>query len=115
VKRSEYWRSLNKKYRPHIDYAGLEKEEGIGWQYLHVYEVPLYYIEYGVAQVGAFQVFLRSLEDYDAAVRDYKHALSLGDTVGLPELYESAGVKFVLKNPEVLKDVTSGIIKLIEN
>ncbi len=115
LKRAEYWRALNKKYRPHIDYVGLEKEEGIGWQYLHVYEVPLYYIEYGIAQVGAFQVFLRSLEDYDAAVKDYKYALSLGDTVGLPELYESAGVKFVLKNPEVLKDVMSGIMKLIDS
>jgi len=113
VKRAEYWRGLDAKYRPHVDYSGLEKEENLGWQYLHVYEVPLYYIEYGIAQVGAMQVFRRSLEDYDAAIRDYKHALSLGTTLGLPELFEAAGVKFVMKHPDILKDVTAEVMALI--
>jgi oligoendopeptidase F len=99
---------------PHVDYSGLEEFQGIGWQYLHVYEVPLYYVEYGIAQVGAMQVFVNSLDDYKNAVKHYKHALTLGTTVSLPELFESADVKFVLKNPEVLEKVTKKISKLID-
>lgn len=111
--RADYWRGLEDKYRPHIDWSGLEKEKGRGWQYNHVFTVPLYYIEYGIAQVGALQVFLNSLEDWDGAFGKYRHALSLGTTVGLAELYEAAGVKFVMKHPEALKDVTDGMLRLI--
>ncbi len=111
--RDQYWRSLSAKYRPHIDYSGLEEYQEIGWQYLHVYEVPLYYVEYGVAQVGAMQVFVNSLVNYDQAVKDYKYALTLGTTVGLPELFEAAGVKLVLKHPEQLERVTNEVLKLI--
>jgi oligoendopeptidase F len=111
--RREYWRSLAAKYMPHVDYSGLEDIQGIGWQYLHVYEVPLYYVEYGIAQVGAMQVFVNSLHDYQNAVKHYKQALTLGTTVGLPELFEAAGVKFVLKNPEALENVTKEITKQI--
>lgn len=108
--RGAKWLELGDKYMPYIDYSGLEEERKIGWQYLHVYEVPLYYIEYGIAQVGALQVYLKSLENYDVAVKNYKHALSLGTTVGLAELFEAAGVKFVMKHPEALKDVTDKIM-----
>ncbi len=112
-KRAEYWKMLTAKYRPSIDYSGLEKEAEIGWQYLHVYEVPLYYVEYGIAQIGALQVFLRSLDDYDGAVKDYRHALGLGSTVGLSELFEAAGVKFIMKHPDVLEDMTNKIMEQV--
>jgi oligoendopeptidase F len=112
--RAEYWKKLYAKYMPYVDYSGLEEFQGIGWQYLHVYEVPLYYVEYGIAQVGAMQVFVNSLHDYRKAVKEYKNALTLGTTVSLPELFEAAGVKFVLKNPEVLEKVTSEISNLID-
>jgi len=112
--RDKYWMSLAAKYLPHIDYTGLEKELARGWQYLHVYEVPFYYVEYGIAQVGAMQVFVNSLDNYEKAVKDYKHSLTLGTTVGLPELFEAAGVKFVLKHPEQLERVTNEVMKLID-
>jgi len=112
--RDDYWRKLAAKYMPYVDYTGLDRELSRGWQYLHVYEVPLYYIEYGIAQLGAMQVFVNSLEDYPQAVKDYKYALTLGTTVGLPELFESAGVKFVMKHPDVLERVTGEIMKLID-
>jgi oligoendopeptidase F len=105
---------LEKKYRPYIDWSGLGPEEGMGWQYNHVYTVPLYYIEYGIAQVGALQVFLRSKRDYKKAVNDYKNGLSLGCTVGLPELYKAAGIKFVMKEPGVLGKVVDGIMEELE-
>ena len=109
-KRAAKWRELTAKYRPSTDYSGLEEQDQLGWQYLHVYEVPLYYIEYGIAQMGALQVYLRSLDDFDGAVKDYKHALGLGSTVSLPKLFEAAGVKFILKHPEVLEDMTNKIM-----
>jgi len=111
AERAKFWIGLEKKYRPHIDWSGLELEEGLGWQYNHVYTVPLYYIEYGIAQVGALQVFLRSKRDYKKAVNDYKKGLSLGCTVGLPELYKAAGIKFVMKEPGVLGEVVDGIME----
>ena len=101
------------KVRSVVSARRLEEFQGIGWQYLHVYEVPLYYVEYGIAQVGAMQVFVNSLDDYPSAVKAYKHALTLGTTVSLPELFEAAGVKFVLKHPEVLEKVTKKVSKLI--
>ncbi|UCE26151.1 MAG: M3 family oligoendopeptidase [Candidatus Coatesbacteria bacterium] len=104
-KRAEYWRGLEDRFRPHINWSGLDEYKEQGWQYNHVYTSPLYYIEYGIAQVGALQVYLRSLDDYDGAVRDYERALSLGNTVGLPELFDAAGVEFVMKKPEILKEV----------
>ncbi|MCP4228656.1 MAG: M3 family oligoendopeptidase [bacterium] len=112
--RADYWRELETLYRPFIDYGGLDAERDLGWQYNHVFTVPLYYIEYGIAQVGALQVFMRSLADYDSAVLDYKRSLSLGATAGLPELFEAAGVKFVLKHPEVLRDAVDRMKDLIE-
>ena len=111
--RADFWRELEAKYRPYINPEGLEKERGVGWQYAHVYTVPLYYIEYGVAQIGALQVYLRSLGDYEGAVRDYKHGLSLGTTVGLPELFEAVGAKLVLKHPEILGSITAEIVEHI--
>ena len=112
--RDEYWMNLTAKYLPDINYSGLEKELARGWQNLHVFEYPLYYVEYGIAQVGALQIYLNSLENFDQTIKDYKHSLSLGTTVGLPELFEAAGVKFVMKHPEQLERVTNEIMKLID-
>jgi oligoendopeptidase F len=111
--RARKWRDLEAKYRPYLDWEGLESEQEMGWQYNHVYTVPLYYIEYGIAQVGALQLFLNSLSDYGTAVKAYKRALSLGCTVNLPELYATAGVGFVVKNPSILQDVVDGIMEQV--
>ena len=94
AKRADYWETLEDTYRPHIDWSGLENAKRIGWQYPHVYKVPFYYIEYGIAQLGALQVWSRSLDDYPKALADYKHALALGGSRPLPELFEAAGIRF---------------------
>ena len=65
------------------------------WQkQLHLYEVPFYYIEYGLAQLGAVQVWANALKDQQQAVAKYRKALALGSTVSLPELFQAAGAKF---------------------
>jgi oligoendopeptidase F len=78
-----------------IDWISLEEERSFLWhRQLHIFEVPFYYIEYGIAQLGALQVWLNSRKDYSQAVADYQKALSLGGSKPLPELYQTAGIRF---------------------
>lgn len=92
--RADYWEKLEDEFRPHIDWSGLEDVKRLGWQYLHVFEVPFYYIEYGIAQLGALQVWSKSGEDFEKAVENYKSGLSLGGSRTLPELFEAVGARF---------------------
>jgi len=78
-----------------IDNSGLEKYLENGWQkQLHLYEVPFYYIEYGIAQLGAIGLWKQFKENPEKALDNYVNALSLGGTRTLPELYKAAGLKF---------------------
>ncbi len=80
-----------------IDYTGLEAYRKIGWQrQLHLFEVPFYYIEYGIAQLGAIGLWMQYQLDPEQALTNYINALSLGGTKTLPELYATAGLKFDL-------------------
>ncbi|HEX8600725.1 MAG TPA: M3 family oligoendopeptidase [Chloroflexia bacterium] len=88
------WREIEQRFRPDLDWSGIEQYRDIGWQYLHVFVVPFYYIEYGIAQIAALQVWLRSLEDPRGAIEAYKRGLSLGGSRPLPELFAAAGAEF---------------------
>lgn len=80
-----------------IDYTGLEAYREIGWQrQLHLFEVPFYYIEYGIAQLGAIGLWMQYQQNPQQALQNYINALSLGGTKTLPELYAAAGLKFDL-------------------
>lgn len=80
---------------PVMNYSGLEKYREINWQrQLHLYEVPFYYIEYGIAQLGAIGMWKQFKENKEKALRNYTNALSLGGTKTLPELYKTAGLSF---------------------
>ena len=94
--REENWMNiLNKFTSTAIDHSGLEKFRSYGWQkQLHLFEVPFYYIEYGIAQLGAIGMWKQYKENPKQALDNYKHALSLGGTKTLPELYKAAGIDF---------------------
>jgi oligoendopeptidase F len=78
-----------------IDYSGLEKYKENAWQrQLHLYEVPFYYIEYGIAQLGAIGLWMQYKKNPEQALDNYMKALSLGGTKTLPELYKTAGLAF---------------------
>ncbi len=78
-----------------IDYSGLEPFRQNAWQrQLHLYEVPFYYIEYGIAQLGAIGMWMQYKQDVEKALDNYCTALSLGGTKTLPELYKAAGLEF---------------------
>lgn len=94
--RDAYWRDLWATFDPHTDWSGLEAERTARWyKQLHIFLYPFYYIEYGIAQLGALQVWRNSLEDHEGAVRAYREALALGGTRPLPELFEAAGAKLI--------------------
>lgn len=94
--RAENWvRIFNEFQDGIIDYSGLEKYVENGWQkQLHLFEVPFYYIEYGIAQLGAIGLWKQFKENPEQALDNYTKALSLGGTKTLPELYEAAGLTF---------------------
>ncbi|WP_231463236.1 M3 family oligoendopeptidase [Pedobacter sp. Leaf132] len=77
------------------DWTDLEKEFGNVWQkQLHLFEVPFYYIEYAIAQLGAIAVWKNYKENPQKALEQYLAALSLGYTKPMNEIYETAGIKF---------------------
>lgn len=78
-----------------VDYSGLETYRSNAWQrQLHLYEVPFYYIEYGIAQLGAIGMWMQYKQNPEKALDNYCDALSLGATKTLPELFLSAGLEF---------------------
>jgi oligoendopeptidase F len=94
--RAENWRRIVNEFTSiAIDVSGLEEYRKYSWQrQLHLYEVPFYYIEYGIAQLGAIGLWKQFKENKEQAINNYIHALQLGGTETLPQLYEAAGLKF---------------------
>jgi len=91
----DHWEALWERFMPGVDWSGLEQERMTGWhRKLHIHQAPLYYVEYGLALLGAAQVWRRALSDQAGAVSAYRQALALGNTVTLPELFATAGAKF---------------------
>jgi len=88
------WGRLWDRFMRGIDWSGLEEEKVTGWhRKLHIHRYPFYYIEYGLAQLGAVQVWANALRDQAAAVASYRQALALGGTAPLPQLYAAAGAR----------------------
>ena len=94
--RTAYWMDLNQRFGTGlVDWSGYEKTLASSWQrQMHLFEVPFYYIEYGIAQLGAIGVWKNSRSDYKQSVADYRTALSLGYTKSMPKVYAEAGVDF---------------------
>lgn len=94
-RRNDEWVALAERFGPEIDWSGLEPHLRSSWhRKLHFFEVPFYYVEYGIAQLGALQVWLNSRKDYDQAVALYRNGLALGGMRPLPELFAAAGLRF---------------------
>jgi oligoendopeptidase F len=89
------WTERWHRFMTGVDWTGLDQELMTGWQRKpHIHTTPFYYVEYGLAQLGATQLWANALQDQAGAVRSYRAALGLGGTRSLPELYAAAGVKF---------------------
>ncbi len=96
AQRTEAWeRILGEFSSREVDFSGLEAYRQSSWQrQLHLFEVPFYYIEYGIAQLGAIGLWKQFKNNKDAALSGYMQSLSLGGTKTLPELYKAAGLEF---------------------
>ncbi|ANH84076.1 oligoendopeptidase F [Niabella ginsenosidivorans] len=90
------WQSILQEFTPEtLNTSGLEHYRDYSWQrQLHVFEVPFYYIEYGIAQLGAIGLWQQYKKDKEQALMHYMDALRLGGTRTLPQLFETAGLKF---------------------
>ncbi len=107
------WEQLWKHFMPGVDWSGLEEEKRTGWQRkIHIFTDPFYYVEYGLAQLGALQIWGNSLHDQAGTVTAYRHALSLGTSVTLPKLYATAGAKFTF-NEAVLRQAVNKILETV--
>lgn len=94
--RMDTWAKIISEFSSNVvDWSGMEDIRKRGWQsQLHIYEVPFYYIEYGMAQLGAIAVWRNYKRDPEKALDNYEAALRLGYTKSIPEIYKTAGVEF---------------------
>lgn len=100
------WGELWDRFIPGVDYSGLEQVKNTGWhRKLHIHQIPFYYVEYGLAQLGAVQIFGNARKDQKKAVADYRKALSLGGMVTLPELFQAAEARFAFDAATLKKAV----------
>ncbi len=95
--RAKVWAELRRRFGGIVDWEGYE--EVLGWEWhrqLHIFLYPFYYIEYGIAQLGALGIWEKAQRDRAGALEAYKRALSLGGSRPLPELFRAAGIEFDL-------------------
>lgn len=93
--RASAWIELRARFAAGVDWSGLEAERAREWhRQLHIFEVPFYYVEYALAQIGALQLWRRYRRDPAAAVSGYLAGLRLGGSRPLPELFAAAGLRF---------------------
>lgn len=94
--RNAKYRELCEEYNATVvDWSGHEAWLENSWEFvLHIFEVPFYYVEYVIAQLGAVQMYKQYKENPEVALANYKKALSLGASKSLPEVYEAAGIRF---------------------
>ena len=93
--RTQQWIALLNRFGGIEDWSGYENNREASWQrQLHLYSVPFYYIEYGIAQIGALQLWQNARADRATALRRYREALALGGSRPLPDLWAAAGLRF---------------------
>lgn len=94
--RIAHWNKVFARFTDTVtDWTGLEENRDYMWQkQLHLYEVPFYYIEYGMAQLGAIALWRNYKLDKKKGLEGYKNALKLGNMTTIPEIYKAAGIKF---------------------
>jgi len=108
--RDDAWLRIRSRFERGVDWSGLETERVARWyRQLHIFMYPFYYIEYGIAQLGALQIWRNSLTDPAAAVARYREALALGAVRSLPEMYRTAGAKLTFD-----ADLIGELVTLVE-
>ncbi|MGI8211881.1 M3 family oligoendopeptidase [Bacillus cereus] len=113
--RNEKYLELHKTYQSNVvNIEGYENWIATGWlPVLHIFELPFYYIEYAIAQLGALQMYKQYKQNPNQAIENYKKALSLGSSKSLPAIYEAAGIRFDFSG-ETIKELMLFVEKELE-
>jgi oligoendopeptidase F len=107
--RTEIWRGLRTRFGANVDWEGIEEMKDIGWhRQLHLFTYPFYYIEYGIAQLGALQIWLQSLDSLDSALENYAYSMKLGGSKPLPDLFNAAKLDFSF-NPTTVQRLIDAV------
>ena len=108
--RDDAWLRIRTRFEGGVDWSGLDRERVARWyRQLHIFLYPFYYIEYGIAQIGALQIWRNSLKDPAGAVARYREALALGAVRSLPEMYRAAGAELTF-DPALIGE----LVQLVE-
>ncbi|MFA7169626.1 MAG: M3 family oligoendopeptidase [Candidatus Paceibacterota bacterium] len=108
--RDEELARLKNRFTTGVDWSGLEKEKEISWlRVLHFFELPFYYIEYAISQLGAIALYKHFKENPKKAIEGYENFMKLGYSKSVPEIYEVAGIKFDFSK-EYLKEMVDFIV-----
>ena len=115
VERKEHWNEIMDTFSDDVtDWGGLQEGKDFMWQkQLHLYEVPFYYIEYGMAQLGAIAVWRNYRKEPQAGLQGYMNALKLGYTKTIPEIYAAANIRFDFSR-EYIKELMSFVKEEIQ-
>jgi oligoendopeptidase F len=109
--RDAAWLRIRRRFERGVDWSDLERERVARWyRQLHIFMYPFYYIEYGIAQIGALQVWRNSRRDPAGAVARYREALALGAVHGLPEIYRAAGAELTFDPAKI-----GELVRLVES
>ncbi len=99
AQRTDAWRSLMTRFGNDVSWEGCEEARDAAWQrQLHLFGMPFYYIEYGIAETGAIQMWIQSRRNQSQALANYRKGLALGGSRPLPELFATAGLRFELSS-----------------
>jgi len=112
--RQEEWLRLQRRFGGIENWEGYEEALSFSWhRQLHLFLYPFYYIEYGIAQLGALGLWLLSQQDYERAVGLYKQALRLGGSRPLPQLFQAAGLPFDFGSKAIVR-AAEGLRKTLQ-
>lgn len=115
AQRQEIWLQIMDRFDLGVDWSGLEEARAYQWQkQLHLFEVPFYYVEYGIAQLGALQVWANAKKDPHRAIEQLIAAESLGNSRPLPELFHTAGIRFDF-SPQTMEPLIQTVWDEIES
>lgn len=116
AERNAFWSLLMDRFGGTEDWSGFEQARGCMWhRQLHIFELPFYYIEYGIAQLGALQLWQASRRDLPATLDHYLKGLSLGGSRPLPELFQASGLAFDFTDKTIaplMRNVKDALLKL---
>ena len=114
--RAEKWLELGERFGPKVDMTGFEDIHKVSWQRQgHLFGVPFYYVEYGIAQLGALQMWKYHRRDTQDALDRYKAGLSLGYTRGLTELFQASGLELSFSESyvgELIREIDEALAEL---